>query len=162
MKLSRSPSHLFVSKRRQNRIQRNNNKFTVDVGSHNKFWVSLWRMLLACGEKLYPVCSTAFKALKCGTNLPKKAPLWLHCFSFSFPQVFDTPVCPWGKSLHVSSLLPLRRLESRSDSWCTDSTEKSVACFAKCGPWEEQLCQKSSGDPRDHSRALSENKDVIS
>lgn len=40
IKPSRSQSHLFVSKRRQNGILRNNNKFTVDVRNHNKFSVS--------------------------------------------------------------------------------------------------------------------------
>lgn len=40
IKPSRSQSHLFVSKWRQNRILRNNNKFTVDVRNHNKFLVS--------------------------------------------------------------------------------------------------------------------------
>lgn len=40
IKPSRSQSHLFVSKRRQNGILRNNNKFTADVRNHNKFSAS--------------------------------------------------------------------------------------------------------------------------
>lgn len=40
IKPSRSQSHLFVSKRTQNGILRNNNKFTVDVRNHNKFSAS--------------------------------------------------------------------------------------------------------------------------
>lgn len=40
IKPSRSQSHLFLSKRRQNGILQNNNKFTVDVRNHNKFSMS--------------------------------------------------------------------------------------------------------------------------
>lgn len=50
-KPSRSQSHLFVSKRGQDGILRDNNKFTVDVRNHNKFSVSSQRVLFACGAE---------------------------------------------------------------------------------------------------------------